>query len=1163
MEAPWQPVDQRARDLITRDGLDRTLFVEAGAGTGKTSALVSRIVELVVTDRARMSDVAAITFTEAAASELRDRVRDQFESELFDAEHGDRLDPARAQRCRTALEELDGAAIATLHAFAQRILNEHPVLVGIPPRVEVLDEVQSQLESAKRWSRFLDDLYSREDAEELLQRAEALSIKFNDRFGGGPRAVARNFDDNWDRIDELADTELAPLPPIDWTVIDEAVSTFLRLCDDCSDPEDKLHDGIQRLFVGPLRRVQASDNDVERLELLRELKMFGDGKITGIKQGQKANWPDIASAKDAANDAAEAILNFSEAATAEVLQRIAVHVAVFTRDSAHRRSAEGRLEFHDLLVLARKLLREHPDARAELRSRYALLLLDEFQDTDPIQIEIAVLIASAYDGIATESWDTYAVEQGCLFFVGDPKQSIYRFRRADIGLFLDARARFAPDEPVTLTQNFRTVAPIIDWVNAVFAELLDGDDTERAVGYVALTAARRGAESVDHRPTVIGGPHPDEKVRASELRNIEAEGVALAIAQIRDEPGRWLIEEKSAATNGAPEWRHPKLRDITVLLPTRTSLPFLRRALDAYGIPFRADTGTLLFDQPEIRAIRSVLSAVADPGDQIAVAAALRSPLLACSDVDLLDWRNARGSWNFTVDPPEGMAESRVGTSMTQLRAWHEQRWWLEPSALIDRILRDCSAFAAAFFDRRPRDSWRRMRYLVEQARAFQEAGGGDLRAFLAWVDLQGRDGARAHEPTLEEADDDAVRIMTIHGSKGLEFPITVVSGLTTKQKSGAGRGVQVAWPPGGGIPEIKLSKALSTNGFDRLSELEGQMDLAEKNRLLYVACTRARDHLLVSGVHKPKDLSHARTIWETSDGAELSVSFEAPVVKPGREPEQLGFPLLDDTPGAREAFVRKRRHLLQRQARPSSISATAIASTAHDGAASGIDAEAINAEQAIEVSEEPVWRRGRAGSAIGRAVHGVLQSVDFATTDDLDALARSNAHAHAVPWATEQIAASARQALRAPVLIAAAASGRYWKELFVAVPLTEASRGAGAPMDEAPVPDVAVLDGPIVGGLVLEGYVDLLVETPAGLVIVDYKTDAVTSDAEIDAKVARYRLQAAAYAVALMQSTGREIVDAVFVFAQPDRVVERRVVDLADAMDEVRALTASHPQPQ
>ncbi len=1160
IEATWQPVDQRARELITRDGLDRTLFVEAGAGTGKTSALVARIVELVVTDRARMSDLAAITFTEAAASELRDRVRDQFESELFDAEHGDRLDPARAQRCRAALEELDGAALATLHAFAQRILNEHPVLVGIPPRVEVLDEVQSQLESAKRWSRFLDDLYSREDAEELLQRSEALNIKFNDRFGGGPRAVARNFDDNWDRIDELANTELAPLPPIDWSVVDDAVSTFVRICHDCTDPEDKLYEGIQRLFIEPLRRVQASDNDVERLELLRELKMFAEGKITGIKQGRKGNWPDIAFAKDAANDAALTILAFSEHATAEVLGRIAVHVAVFARESAHRRAAEGRLEFHDLLVLARKLLREHPDARAELRSRYALLLLDAFQDTDPIQIEIAVLIASTYDGVATESWDTYAVEQGRLFFVGDPKQSIYRFRRADIGLFLDARERFAPDEPVSLTQNFRTVAPIIEWVNAVFAELLgtedaeakdaDGkdvgsDDGERSVGYVALTAARQGVESVDHRPTVIGGPHPDEKVRASELRRIEADGVALAIASIRDEPSRWLIEDKARSTRDAPLWEQPKLSDITVLLPTRTSLPFLRRALDEYGIPFRADTGTLLFDQPEVRAIRSVLSAVADPGDQIAVAAALRSPLLACSDEDLLAWHNARGSWNFTVVAPDEMVDSQVGRSMAQLNAWHEQRWWLEPSALIDRILRDRNAFAAAFFDRRPRDAWRRMRYLVEQARAFQESGGGDLRAFLAWVDLQGKDGARAHEPTLEEADDDAVRIMTIHGSKGLEFPITVVSGLTTKQQAGHGRGVQVAWPPGGGIPEIKLSKALSTNGFDRLSELEGQMDLAEKNRLLYVACTRARDHLLVSGVHKPKDLSHARTVWETSDGAELSVPFEPPVVRPGHEPEQLGFPLLDDTPGARESFVRKRRALLRRQAQPTSISATAIARDGDHLAEATDDTDAV---EVVDVSDAPVWRRGRAGSAIGRAVHGVLQSVDFATADDLDALARSNAHAHAVPWAAAQIAAAVRQALRAPVVATAVSTNRYWKELFVAVPLSEPPANGGDPTTDP---------------LLLEGYVDLLVETPEGLVIVDYKTDAVSSDADIDAKVARYRLQAAAYAVALSQSTGREIVDAVFVFAQPDRVVERRVADLAEAMDEVRALTTRYPRPE
>jgi len=193
------PVDEAAREAITRGRLDSTLFVEAGAGTGKTTQLVERIVHLVLDQRVSLADIAAITFTEAAASELRDRIRERFEVALSAAPP----DSDDRELIEQALRDSDVAAISTLHSFAQRILNEHPVAIGLPPRIEVLDEIQSQLAFDDRWTDFLNRLLGRSDVEEVLIRALLLNIRLSGRHSG-LRQIARKFNDNWDRLDSLA-----------------------------------------------------------------------------------------------------------------------------------------------------------------------------------------------------------------------------------------------------------------------------------------------------------------------------------------------------------------------------------------------------------------------------------------------------------------------------------------------------------------------------------------------------------------------------------------------------------------------------------------------------------------------------------------------------------------------------------------------------------------------------------------------------------------------------------------------------------------------------------------------------------------------------------------------------------------------------------------------
>ena len=551
-----------------------------------------------------------------------------------------------------------------------------------------------------------------------------------------------------------------------------------------------------------------------------------------------------------------------------------------------------------------------------------------------------------------------------------------------------------------------------------------------------------------------------------------------------------------------------------------------------------------MYDTQEVREVLDALRVIDDPGDAVALVSALRSPLYACSDVDLLTFHQAGGRWDLRRPVPAALLDDHpVVEALAHLRSLWEVRWWHEPSALLERLLRERQAFPLAFAHRRPREVWRRLRFLVDQARAFEEAAGGGLRPFLAWAELQRSEGSRVHEPMDAETDDDAVSILTIHGAKGLEFPITILSGASTRLGSGR-TGVGVLWD--GDVPELRIKATASTEHFDRLADLEAEMDVHERARLLYVACTRARDHLIVSTFHAAGKSSFGRWLHELS-GEEAEGGWRR--LPAHREPDPVEVvatpppPPVDD----RDGWIAARASLLAERGRRTFVSATTIAAEAAEaaeaarvGGANAV-AEAGRAAAATGAAEPvggPVlpdeeagaatpWRRGRAGTAIGRAVHATLQLHDGDPTT-IDALAAQHAHLEAVPDAAGTIATLVRSALQAPSVVAAGAAPRRWRELYVAAP---------------------------VGDRAVEGYIDLLYESPEGLVLVDYKTDTITGPAEADAKTARYALQTATYALALEASTGLEVVAAHLVFCTSGAPIERRVPDLDALKDEVRRL--------
>ncbi len=1075
------PVDQLARDRI-RTSIEESLFIEAGAGTGKTRSMIDRLVYL-VDSGVDLRNIAAITFTEAAAAELKDRLRQEAEAQAASAEPGT---PAH-DRWSRALDQLDGAAIQTLHAFAQRILASHPLEAGLPPGFQAMDATQSSLAFDDRWRRFLDEFLGEDGPWDVVEAIAAFTPNFDNL-----RELAVTLSGNWDRLEPLPPGP-GPRPALQLDVVIQP----LELLESCRGQHLKEGDKLAAELEQVVPLLETIRNAPNLRALFRALGSNGPG----LKSGRKENWP-----TGMLEDARQAIRDYREsrdelrAELADWCSRaVMYHLAVFARDYATERRLQGRLDFHDLLTLARNLLRDDDHARRAVHERYTHVLIDEFQDTDPLQIEIASLVVRPSDCPGDVPWYRAPVPPGSLVVVGDPKQSIYRFRRADIQLYLQAGTLLGA-ERVELTQNWRSVPSVLDWVNHVFHDLIgpDADPDAGQPGYVSLVPGRTATGNTPHIHW-FGEQH--NNVEAA--RQAEADDIARSVLKVRDEA--WPVP-----ADGAEGARGARLADIAILFPRRTVLPHLEQSFEEYGIPYRVESRSLLYETQDVVDLVNILAALADQTDQVAIVAALRSPAFACSDRDLAGWQALGGKWDYTLPAPAGIAAGHpVAAAMEWLHEMHHEAARHPVNQVVERVIRERHVMELAFAYRRPREHWQRYRFVLEQARAFTAEQAGSLRSFVQWMRRQAEERVDVAESAVPEPDDDAVRLLTVHASKGLQFPVVVLAGLSN---TGKGRRSPLLWDDGG-VPHVKLGN-IKCMGYDEAHETDAGREAAESQRLLYVAATRARDHLLVGLARGTRGESHASRLAAYTDAGHLWQELDLSGERPPLSAHDTGATLPAESRGA---WGERRAQVIAERTAGRTVAATTIARRLHAEAAP-VDAEA-------ETDEVRPWKRGRAGTSVGRAVHAVLQTVDFDTHEGLEEAAHVQAVAEGVPGREREVARLAAAALSSEAVEAARTSGRYWRELFVSTPI---------------------------GGQLVEGFIDLLYETPAGLVVVDYKTDVLRSDAEVEDAAARYRLQAAAYAVALENQLGREVAACTFVFLAEGGSRERTVADLPAAKPEI-----------
>jgi ATP-dependent helicase/nuclease subunit A len=851
--------DDEARRAIAND-LDATLVVEAAAGTGKTTELVNRIVRILATDRAKVDGIVAVTFTEKAAGELKLRLREALDVARTGAGGAD------AEALNKALQSLEEAHVSTIHGFCAELLRERPVEAGVDPLFTVLTEsqaerlfdqafgawIQAQLqnppEGVRRalrrsvWQGF--GAVTREETPiDRLRRAAWDLAQWRD-FGGA--WTRRPFDRDGD-VDSLIDqlhgfAQLTEGPSYakDTLYLDTAVARHLSA-------EIAMQRSLRQETSFRLQAEEESDYDGWEARLVdlsrdRNFSKLRHGRGPGYKQGVPRQR--VIDAYDALKPALDQFRMNADADLAAALQQeLAGAIARYEELKAR----SGALDFLDLLLKARDLVRGNAGVRRGFQARFTHIFVDEFQDTDPLQAEILLLLASA--DAEQDDWRRAVPVPGRLFIVGDPKQSIYRFRRADVGIYRDVCERLvaAGADPVKLTTSFRSVPQIQACVNAAFAPVMTGDPATLQADYVPLSPHRGGIKG---QPAVIALPVPEPYG----IRNLSAIRIEQSLPDAVGAFIDWVVNDsgwKVSGRSSVPGSRSAvvEARDICILFRRFLSFgeditqPYVR-ALEARGVHHVLVGGKSFHDREEVETLRAALSAIEWPDDELAVFAALRGALFAVGDEELLEWKQRFGVFHPFRIPGSASDLGHlqpIVESLRVLQRLHRRRNYRPVAETIQDLLDATRAHVGIVLRSAGEQALANVLHVADLAREYEAGGGLSFRGFVDELREAAEHAQAAEAPILEEGSD-GVRIMTVHKAKGLEFPVVILADLTCKlARVEAGRWLD----PANNVCALKIG------GWAPLDLLlhdpeEASRDRAESERLTYVAATRARDILVV-----------------------------------------------------------------------------------------------------------------------------------------------------------------------------------------------------------------------------------------------------------------------------------------------------------------------------
>ena len=1055
-----RPANAQQRAAIEARG---HVFVSAGAGTGKTLVLVERFANAVCNEGVDVGSVLVITYTERAAGELRGRIRREL------------LDRGRDDLAR----ELDGAWISTIHGFCHRLLKTYPFAAGLDPRFRVLDDSQARVLRGEAFEQALDEFCSGDDPRSLRLLAT---------YGaGGLRRMLTGVYETLRAAGRPLELRLGEGPALAQRV--EALREAARCLVDEEGNEE------QRAQAARMLEVLERDRQAEDLLDLSEFATRG---------GQRERFASYEAARKAVEQAA-----LDELATRdrELLQEL---LEGFARAYAGAKERESGVDFEDLQLTARDLLREHDEIRQKEAWRFRAVMVDEFQDTNRLQCDVIELIAGDE-----------------LFFVGDEFQSIYGFRHADVNVFRERREEAGSVLPLTL--NYRSRPEVLAAVNHLF-----GCDFGE-----------------EFQPLAASGDFPDP---------------------VFGTPVELLVTDKASYSGTGTHWRRGEARsvarrvkelvdtgaakpgEIVLLFAAGTDAEWYEQELRELGLPTYRTTGRGYFGQQQVADLLAYLRLLHNRYDDEALVTVLASPLVGVSNDALVLLRA-----NSTRRPlfkgleralPEGL-DPRDARLFQAFRQRFERLVAASRTLSLERLCEEIVAAhdydlaVLAQWDGRRR--YANLRKLARLARSYEELRGADIEGFVRFVREQGEAGAKELEAVAEEEDADVIRLLTIQAAKGLEFKVVVVADAG-RDRAAPGADEILALPDGRfgfRVADPATGVRKPTSAYEEVRAASREEAEAERRRLYYVAMTRAVDRLIVAGSIDPEKGADERTpigwvlgrleipafddlvdgpVELEREGARILLRlgrFEAEpalaVPEPAAEPAQLALFEPNGSGGSALVSASKLPPLEQvpepplHRVRTLSYSALAL----FESCSYRYYAERVVGMREAQASGSVPGHEGLAATEIGDSVHFLLERLDLRDPRPPEPHDLAEAVRARYPAATDE------ELERIAGLVRAYCDS----ELATRIAALE---GAAPERPFAFEHD----------GVLLHGRLDVLHLDGPRAVVVDYKTN-VLEDATPEEVIERdYHLQRLVYALACFRA-GAEEVEVVYQFLErPDPAV-------------------------
>jgi ATP-dependent helicase/nuclease subunit A len=1102
--------------LLAETTWDRNVVVVAGAGTGKTTILVNRILNLLLREPnpLAITEIVALTFTNKAATEMKQRLRTQLLRLTEQADDMIAIFRTRyhlsaeqvGERARTALEQMEKAQIGTLHSFAAHLLRLHPLESEIDPLFQEDDGSRFKELFHSRWDRWLDDELGAAGPQHDRWRRVLAGTTLDD-LQQFTAALAGDFVD-LDELERQCRSLSLEGALRDWVAATHDRAATLLAAQDRPKrrkAEQMLAAAVQSLAVlleqGPPGLAHVPQDD--RVALEKDL-----GKAP-------AGW-DAAAFQEAASiiGLAQQFLTVDQS----YFQEVVTLVRPLLHQVRHGFLTSGWIAFDGLLARAKTLLRDHPAVRARIKQTYRAILVDEFQDTDPVQYEI-ILYLGERAGSHQTAWHDVDLEPGKLFIVGDPKQSIYAFRRADIEAFerVVEKIRAGGGGVYSLVTNFRSDGAVLDVVNNVFDRLFQPTEhVQPANERLAARPQRKPEVSVSGAQLHLVTPgEDDEEFDVQAATRAEAEALA-----------RWLKEELLPGTTVTDRDRREgplQLGHIALIFRKLTQAQVYLDALRRYDIAYISDGEKHFYRRQEIIDLVNLLRAIDNPHDTIALVGILRSPLGGMTDRDLLAFQQREGldyqqrEWLSAWNHPQAGMVRRLYEHLAELHQLVPLRPVPDAIDLIFDRLPVLELAAASLHGEQAVANLRKIRELAE---ALADRPHLTLTGFVDLMMTRVSEQPDEAESALAEESLDAVRVLTIHKAKGLEFPVVILPGLHQGSKiPRKGPSIHHDWSSR--CYSLRIGSRSNLGGVLVDMKMAAREE-AEQRRLLYVGMTRARDLLVLSGGQTTKpghdtvlsllgeaiaDEGGPSTAEHICIGTSRLTRVITPATVAARRRRQEPLSTMAPQPALGPILIRRHARQLEweeRRTTPRRLTPSSLAGGRPEAvlprAATGRDADLAR--------------------LVGVCAHAVLERWDFSKPRAEICTVIEQACRRYVAQDNPQLMDIVTEDLT--MLFENFLSSEPYKRLQRATVL-----GREAPF---------VM--PLGEGQMMEGVIDLIYRLDDRIWIADYKTDDVAAE-NVQTRADRYRSQADSYSRAVASALGLPSLSFQFVFLRPGIAID------------------------